>query len=102
MQKKIYSLYYFCAPQEKEQELEQLTKELRQVNLQQFIQQTGTKVTVLPAQPAAENYGMCTQNHSHSHIETKRNNIRIRFTRRLDLTFVGAQCPLVVAGPASA
>ncbi|KAM3587291.1 uncharacterized protein V6R79_001032 [Siganus canaliculatus] len=41
--------------QEKEQELEQLTKELRQVNLQQFIQQTGTKVTVLPAQPAGEN-----------------------------------------------
>ncbi|XP_077450067.1 ras association domain-containing protein 8b isoform X2 [Stigmatopora argus] len=36
--------------EEKEQELEQLTKELRQVNLQQFIQQTGTKVTVLPAQ----------------------------------------------------
>lgn len=41
--------------QEKEQELEQLTKELRQVNLQQFIQQTGTKVTVLPAQPSGEN-----------------------------------------------
>ncbi|KAM3859094.1 ras association domain-containing protein 8b [Diretmus argenteus] len=41
--------------QEKEQELEQLTKELRQVNLQQFIQQTGTKVTVLPAQPTEEN-----------------------------------------------
>ncbi|XP_068587500.1 ras association domain-containing protein 8b [Cebidichthys violaceus] len=41
--------------QEKEQELEQLTKELRQVNLQQFIQQTGTKVTVLPAQPTGEN-----------------------------------------------
>lgn len=41
--------------QEKEQELEQLTKELRQVNLQQFIQQTGTKVTVLPAQAAPEN-----------------------------------------------
>lgn len=40
--------------QEKEQELEQLTKELRQVNLQQFIQQTGTKVTVLPAQPSGE------------------------------------------------
>ncbi|XP_034434694.1 ras association domain-containing protein 8b [Hippoglossus hippoglossus] len=40
--------------QEKEQELEQLTKELRQVNLQQFIQQTGTKVTVLPARPAGE------------------------------------------------
>ncbi|XP_023991788.1 ras association domain-containing protein 8 isoform X1 [Salvelinus sp. IW2-2015] len=37
--------------QEKEQELEQLTRELRQVNLQQFIHQTGTKVTVLPAQP---------------------------------------------------
>ncbi|XP_028307494.1 ras association domain-containing protein 8b [Gouania willdenowi] len=41
--------------QEKEQELELLTKELRQVNLQQFIQQTGTKVTVLPAQPAEDN-----------------------------------------------
>lgn len=40
--------------QEKEQELEQLTKELRQVNLQQFIQQTGAKVTVLPAQPGPE------------------------------------------------
>ncbi|NXK82322.1 RASF8 protein, partial [Amazona guildingii] len=37
--------------QDREQELEQLTKELRQVNLQQFIQQTGTKVTVLPADP---------------------------------------------------
>ncbi|XP_070976782.1 ras association domain-containing protein 8-like [Oncorhynchus clarkii lewisi] len=37
--------------QEKEQELEQLTRELRQVNLQQFIHQTGTKVSVLPAQP---------------------------------------------------
>ncbi|KAL1783195.1 ras association domain-containing protein 8 [Sigmodon hispidus] len=36
--------------QDKKQELEQLTKELRQVNLQQFIQQTGTKVTVLPAE----------------------------------------------------
>lgn len=35
-------------------ELEQLTKELRQVNLQQFIKQTGTKVTVLPAEPAEE------------------------------------------------
>ncbi|XP_067860778.1 ras association domain-containing protein 8b [Heptranchias perlo] len=40
--------------QEKELELEQLTKELRQVNLQQFIQQTGTKVTVLPAEPTDE------------------------------------------------
>ncbi|MBN3273263.1 RASF8 protein, partial [Polyodon spathula] len=40
--------------QEKEQELEQLTKELRQVNLQQFIQQTGTKVTVLPAESNEE------------------------------------------------
>ncbi|XP_073423546.1 ras association domain-containing protein 8 [Dendrobates tinctorius] len=37
---------------ERELELEQLTKELRQVNLQQFIQQTGTKVTVLPAEPS--------------------------------------------------
>ncbi|XP_041934912.1 ras association domain-containing protein 8b [Alosa sapidissima] len=43
--------------QEKEQELEQLTKELRQVNLQQFIQQTGTKVTVLPAEPTEEEPG---------------------------------------------
>lgn len=43
--------------QEKEQELEQLTKELRQVNLQQFIQQTGTKVTVLPAEPTDEETG---------------------------------------------
>ncbi|XP_013869947.1 ras association domain-containing protein 8b [Austrofundulus limnaeus] len=43
--------------QEKEQDLEQLTKELRQVNLQQFIQQTGTKVTVLPAQAAGGNNG---------------------------------------------
>lgn len=54
--------------QEKEQELEQLTKELRQVNLQQFIQQTGTKVTVLPAQPAAENYGMYTHIHKYTHV----------------------------------
>lgn len=41
----------FLSWQDREQELEQLTKELRQVNLQQFIQQTGTKVTVLPADP---------------------------------------------------
>lgn len=34
--------------------MEQLTKELRQVNLQQFIQQTGTKVTVLPVEPGEE------------------------------------------------
>ncbi|KAJ3596676.1 hypothetical protein NHX12_003080 [Muraenolepis orangiensis] len=38
--------------QDMQQELDQLTKELRQVNLQQFIQQTGSKVSVLPAQPA--------------------------------------------------
>lgn len=38
-------------------ELEQLTKELRQVNLQQFIQQTGTKVTVLPAEPSEDEEG---------------------------------------------
>ncbi|XP_028264361.1 ras association domain-containing protein 8 isoform X2 [Parambassis ranga] len=37
--------------QDMQHELEQLTKELRQVNLQQFIKQTGTKVTVLPAEP---------------------------------------------------
>ncbi|XP_041651289.1 ras association domain-containing protein 8 [Cheilinus undulatus] len=40
--------------QDMQQELEQLTKELRQVNLQQFIKQTGTKVTVLPAEPTEE------------------------------------------------
>ncbi|XP_030646591.1 ras association domain-containing protein 8 [Chanos chanos] len=40
--------------QESHYELEQLTKELRQVNLQQFIQQTGTKVTVLPVEPIEE------------------------------------------------
>lgn len=40
--------------QESQYELEQLTKELRQVNLQQFIQQTGTKVTVLPVEPSDE------------------------------------------------
>lgn len=48
------SLTFNCLIQEREQELEQLTKELRQVNLQQFIQQTGTKVTVLPADPGEE------------------------------------------------
>lgn len=42
---------FFC-PEESQYELEQLTKELRQVNLQQFIQQTGTKVTVLPVEPS--------------------------------------------------
>lgn len=40
--------------QESQYELEQLTKELRQVNLQQFIQQTGTRVTVLPVEPGDE------------------------------------------------
>ncbi|XP_026167283.1 ras association domain-containing protein 8 [Mastacembelus armatus] len=40
--------------QDMQQELEQLTKELRQVNLQQFIKQTGTKVTVLPAEPSED------------------------------------------------
>ncbi|XP_071199848.1 ras association domain-containing protein 8-like isoform X2 [Salvelinus alpinus] len=43
--------------QDMHHELEQLTKELRQVNLQQFIQQTGTKVTVLPAEPSEEEEG---------------------------------------------
>lgn len=44
-----------CAPlKDMQHELEQLTKELRQVNLQQFIKQTGTKVTVLPAEPAED------------------------------------------------
>ncbi|XP_051544864.1 ras association domain-containing protein 8-like [Myxocyprinus asiaticus] len=50
--------------QEREQELEQLTKELRQVNLQQFIQQTGTKVTVLPADPAEEEANTDTETQS--------------------------------------
>uniref|UniRef100_H3CET5 Ras association domain family member 8a n=1 Tax=Tetraodon nigroviridis TaxID=99883 RepID=H3CET5_TETNG len=40
--------------QDMQHELELLTKELRQVNLQQFIKQTGTKVTVLPAEPGEE------------------------------------------------
>ncbi|KAF0041278.1 ras association domain-containing protein 8 isoform X2 [Scophthalmus maximus] len=40
--------------QDMQHDLEQLTKELRQVNLQQFIKQTGTKVTVLPAEPSEE------------------------------------------------
>nr|XP_061813171.1 ras association domain-containing protein 8-like isoform X1 [Nerophis lumbriciformis] len=40
--------------QDMQHELEQVTKELRQVNLQQFIKQTGTKVTVLPAEPAED------------------------------------------------
>lgn len=40
--------------QDMQHELELLTKELRQVNLQQFIKQTGTKVTVLPAEPAED------------------------------------------------
>ncbi|XP_047453262.1 ras association domain-containing protein 8 isoform X3 [Mugil cephalus] len=40
--------------QDMHHELEQLTKELRQVNLQQFIKQTGTKVTVLPAEPTED------------------------------------------------
>uniref|UniRef100_A0A8C8IDS7 Ras-associating domain-containing protein n=1 Tax=Oncorhynchus tshawytscha TaxID=74940 RepID=A0A8C8IDS7_ONCTS len=43
--------------QDMQHELEQLTKELRQVNLQQFIQQTGTKVTVLPAEPSGDATG---------------------------------------------
>lgn len=44
----------FVSPKDMQHELEQLTKELRQVNLQQFIKQTGTKVTVLPAEPAED------------------------------------------------
>lgn len=44
-----------CVPlKDMQHELELLTKELRQVNLQQFIKQTGTKVTVLPAEPAED------------------------------------------------
>lgn len=47
--------------QESQYELEQLTKELRQVNLQQFIQQTGTKVTVLPVEPSDEDLSNTTE-----------------------------------------
>ncbi|TRY81713.1 hypothetical protein DNTS_026020 [Danionella cerebrum] len=47
--------------QENQYELEQLTKELRQVNLQQFIQQTGTKVTVLPVEPSDEESSNMTE-----------------------------------------
>lgn len=57
-------LVFFFPLKEKEQELEQLTKELRQVNLQQFIQQTGTKVTVLPAEPSEDiSSGINTRTH---------------------------------------
>lgn len=38
-----------CVLQAQTQELEELNKELRQCNLQQFIQQTGATVTVLQA-----------------------------------------------------
>lgn len=48
------SLSHAVSLKEMQHELEQLTKELRQVNLQQFIKQTGTKVTVLPAEPAED------------------------------------------------
>ncbi|CAL1595690.1 unnamed protein product [Knipowitschia caucasica] len=40
--------------QDMQTDLELLTKELRQVNLQQFIRQTGSKVTVLPAEPTED------------------------------------------------
>ncbi|XP_061816727.1 ras association domain-containing protein 8b [Nerophis lumbriciformis] len=63
--------------QEKEQQLEQLTKELRQVNLQQFIQQTGTKVTVLPAQPAGDS------NNNNNNIETDCGSLRRLLQRDL-------------------
>lgn len=65
----IIQLLCYFPSQEKELELEQLTKELRQVNLQQFIQQTGTKVTVLPAQPAGENNNG-TYTHTNTHTCT--------------------------------
>lgn len=65
----IIRLLCYFPSQEKELELEQLTKELRQVNLQQFIQQTGTKVTVLPAQPAGENNNG-TYTHTNTHTCT--------------------------------
>ncbi|XP_041052057.1 ras association domain-containing protein 8-like [Carcharodon carcharias] len=46
--------------QRKRCELEDLTRELRQANLLQFIQQTGTKVSILPAQEGpAEVMGRC-------------------------------------------
>lgn len=57
----------YVSLQDMQHELEQLTKELRQVNLQQFIKQTGTKVTVLPAEPtederAPTSQGICNIN----------------------------------------
>ncbi|XP_069484576.1 ras association domain-containing protein 8 [Ambystoma mexicanum] len=55
---------------EKEQELEQLTKELRQVNLQQFIQQTGTKVTVLPAEPTEVEASLTTEPEKETTFQT--------------------------------
>lgn len=84
-------------PQEKEQELEQLTKELRQVNLQQFIQQTGTKVTVLPAQPAGETNGTWTCTHTHTHPHTHTLAFRSReesYFPPLDSRFLAHSAPL--------
>lgn len=49
--------------------MEQLTKELRQVNLQQFIQQTGTKVTVLPADPTEEEGNTGTHTNTLTYFE---------------------------------
>uniref|UniRef100_A0A8C0HBK8 Ras association domain-containing protein 7 n=1 Tax=Chelonoidis abingdonii TaxID=106734 RepID=A0A8C0HBK8_CHEAB len=43
-----------CILQAQNQELEELNKELRQCNLQQFIQQTGATVTVLQSRPEDE------------------------------------------------
>ncbi len=48
------SLSHAVSLKDMQHELELLTKELRQVNLQQFIKQTGTKVTVLPAEPTED------------------------------------------------
>lgn len=74
----VVVLLFFFLAQEKEQELEQLTKELRQVNLQQFIQQTGTKVTVLPALPTGENNnGTYTNTHTHIYINPSTHQQRL-------------------------
>ncbi len=108
-------IHLFFSSQEKEQELEQLTKELRQVNLQQFIQQTGTKVTVLPAQPTGENNNGTytrtqtrTQSHaqrlygfSHYHHLVKKlsfiaSHILIEALSHIVCACICTQCPLVL------
>lgn len=60
-QTSVKSSHTWFPPKDMHHELELLTKELRQVNLQQFIKQTGTKVTVLPAEPGEDESGNGSQ-----------------------------------------